>query len=190
MRKSKSVWMLLLLLALLLTACSNPVEDDHHDHDHSHPVETPLPNNSGNNPSDTDTPVTGSIVRVSVLDASDTPTATPTQEEPTLRTITTLAQWKEYCNIFYPSLSSKYSNNYFENHSVVVYRRTEESSSIDLSVIDALVRGGKLVIVVRRHEPFLKTPQEKSWCFFVEIEGNVKLDERNDVTVEFLKANS
>ena len=190
MRKLKSVWMLLLLLTLLLTSCSNPVEDDHHDHDHSHPWETSSPNQSGGKPSDTDTPVTGSVAQFSVLNASDTPTVTSAQDEPTLRTITTLAQWKEYCNAYYPSLSTKYGNNYFENHSVVIYRRTEESSSIDLSVIDALVKGGKLVIVVRRHEPFLKTPREKSWCFFVEIEGNVKLDESNDVTVEFVKANS
>jgi hypothetical protein len=185
MRKIIRIGAILLIAFTLLTSCRRPVEDPH-DHDHLHPWETKPGANSGILQDPTDTPVTGSISHFSVWDASNYAAVSSVQGEPAIRVISSPEQWKSYCNTYYPDLMTKYGSDYFQRHSVVIYRNTENSRLIDLKVIDVLVKQEKLTVIIRRHEPFLQDSIMKNWCLFIEVEGDVLLDADSDVTVEFL----
>ena len=186
MIRNLRAWMLLLLAAVLLTSCSRPQEDPH-DHDHTHPWDTQSPSEStGSN----QTPVTGSVSGFSVWDAGNHTANSAVAKEPTLRVIDSIEKWETYSNAYYPDLKTKYDSAFFQNHSLVIYRREEMSSSTDLDVVDVLIKQEKLVLVIRRHEPFLQDQNMKSWCLFVEVEGTVAVNEDSDVAVEFLKSNS
>ena len=133
------------------------------------------------------TPVTGSVTGFHTWTSNSL--AYHIDHQPTAFVICSYERWESYCAFYTDNsdLLSKYDSNYFQSHALVVYCKSEDSGSITASVQNVQVENEKLVVTVQRNVPAFGTDDVKDWSIFIEIEGDVSLDEDSDVTITLVE---
>jgi len=133
------------------------------------------------------TPVTGSVTGFHTWTSNSL--AYHIDHQPTAFVICSYERWEAYCAFYTDNsdLLSKYDSNYFQSHALVVYCKSEGSGSITASVQNVQVENERLVVTVQRNVPAFGTDDVKHWSIFIEIEGDVSLDEDSDVTITLVE---
>ena len=143
-------------------------------------------------PSGIGTPVTGSVTGFTVWDALTESRRLPTPTyEPQIYAIGSPEEWNAFCYLSERTeLLDRYDSDFFNGHSIVIYRRDEPVLQNQVKVLDVQVKEGKLVVTVGRYAPGFGDDAIGHWFLVVEVAGDVVTDEYDDAVLEYLPLDS
>jgi hypothetical protein len=190
MKKLWYLFVIFVLAAVLLTSCNQPVENPE-EPSGSLPQGTEQPTEPETPPvEDSNTSVTGSVSGFTYRDAYPCRTTASLQGE-TLCAIGSYEQMQVFqAEYFSEGVLRRYDEAYFDSKSLAVCFFPDLPSSAQVIIRDVQVSNGKLVVTAGKHLPDTDLTTTRTACYFIEIEGDVVLNENSGLELKTVAMDS